>query len=333
MSDYLWDRSGPVDPVIVDLESRLAPLAFDTAARPLVVSAPHSVREQRSPSNARRMLRWTAAAVAACALVTTGVVLWHTRRLDWQPSRPWTVQGGGQWPVGATLPVAGNDVRVDVARLGVLSARPGAALTLEATGPQKHWLRLTRGSIDVRLWAPPGRVALHTPAGDVIDLGCTFALDVDDAGAAQLSVRTGWVNLQNDHGNSFVPAGASSRMTAERAPLVPLYDDATPDFRAAVRVLEGAPSTAIEADLHVVSGAARPRDALTLLMLSRVDGLPVDARARLLARAAVLQPPPSPDTVARVLAGDTEAFWAWYDALPLPSLKNWWRNWRDAFPR
>ena len=44
-------------------------------------------------------------------------------------------------------------------------------LTLEETGPRKHWLRLNRGSIDVRLWAPPGRVALHTPAGDVIDLG------------------------------------------------------------------------------------------------------------------------------------------------------------------
>ena len=62
----------------------------------------------------------------------------------------------------------------------------------------------------MRVWAPPGRVAVTTPAGDVIDLGCIFSLAVDDAGAAHLSVATGWVNLQNPHGNTFVPAGASA---------------------------------------------------------------------------------------------------------------------------
>ena len=62
------------------------------------------------------------------------------------------------------------------------------------------------------------------------DLGCIFSLAVDDAGAAHLSVATGWVNLQNPHGNTFVPAGASASMIADDAPEVPVYDDAPLTF-------------------------------------------------------------------------------------------------------
>jgi hypothetical protein len=68
-------------------------------------------------------------------------------------------------------------------------------------------------------------------------------------------------------------------------------------------------------------------------MLSDVDSLAPETRRGLLERAASLTPPPEPDTVSRVLGGDRDRFWAWYDSLPLPSLKNWWRNWRDIFPR
>ncbi len=329
MSEYLWDRSGVPAPEVVDLESRLAPLAFDPAARPLDLSAVTVT----PPRTGRRLLATMLVTAAAIALLVTGAVLWHDWRLDWAPSEAWVVHGGGRLAEGAPLPVPATGARLDIARLGVLSARPGTALMLESTGPRKHWLRMTRGSIDVRLWAPPGRVALHTPAGDVIDLGCIFSLDVEADGETRLQVHTGWVNLENAHGNTFVPAGASATMRADRAPLVPVYDDAPAKFRAAVRAIEAAPLAPAPDALARVTAEARPRDALTVLMLSDIEGLPRDPRTTLLRRLAEVQPPPSPQTVARVVAGDRDAFWTWFDSLPLPSLKNWWANWQDVFPR
>jgi hypothetical protein len=81
-------------------------------------------------------------------------------------------------------------------------------------------------------------VAVQTPAGDVVDLGCIFALSVDDAGVAHLSVRAGWVELENAFGSRAVPAGASASMSADRLPQVPVYDEAREVFKTAVRALE-----------------------------------------------------------------------------------------------
>lgn len=77
-----------------------------------------------------------------------------------------------------------------------MDIQPGTDLTLSDTRSRHHRLLMTRGTIDVRVWAPPGAVALHTPAGDVIDLGCVFRLVVDGAGS-HVRVETGWVQLDN----------------------------------------------------------------------------------------------------------------------------------------
>ena len=130
-----------------------------------------------------------------------------------------------------------------------------------------------------------------------------------------------------------MPPPCLSTMRADRAPLVPVYDDAPAKFRAAVRAIEAAPLAPAPDALARVTAEARPRDALTVLMLSDIEGLPRDPRTTLLRRLAEVQPPPSPQTVARVVAGDRDAFWTWFDSLPLPSLKNWWANWQDVFPR
>jgi hypothetical protein len=243
------------------------------------------------------------------------------------------VSGGGSFGVGSPLRVDNAPATVEIARLGILNAKPGTQLELNTTGPTQHRLTLSRGEIDVRVWAPPGRVGVHTPAGDVIDLGCIFSLAVDEDGAAHLTVHTGWVNLVNTHGNSFVPAGASASMMAEREPQVPLYDDASDTFKRAVRALESNTEVGDPSSIGTITQEARPRDAITLLLLSSIDGLDRNTRTALLETANKLQPAPTPDAVQRIVNGDAQLFWQWYDSLPLPSLKNWWANWRDLFPR
>ncbi len=330
-ADYLWDPAAPPDPDVRDIETRLAPLAFDPARRPLALPA---------PARRSRVRLVLAGALAAGVLLAAGLG-YYRWRLEWPAGQPWSVTArpadasqpavSQQLAVGQTLDVAAPLVsaHVDVARLGTIDAAAGTRLTVASTTARRHRLEMTSGTVDVRLWAPPGTVAIHTPAGDVMDLGCIFELTVEGE-LARLSVRTGWVQLNNGYGESLIPAGASSAMTADRRPLVPVYDDAAPDFAEAVRALERADGSAVD-PVATITREARPRDVLTVLLLAIRE--PPDARASLLARAAALAPPPDTVDLAAAAARDNDAIWRWIDSLPLPPVKSWWRNWRDALPR
>jgi hypothetical protein len=329
---YLWDRSGPIDPVVADLERRLSPLGFDPGRQPLV-----------SRPARRRLVRALVftGAIAAAVLLVTGLFVYRWR-LDWPANRAWSVatqtaagqpSPPAQLAVGQSLEVApSTSARIDVARLGTIDASPGTVLTLTSTDAQRHRVSMTRGSVSVRLWAPPGAVAIQTPAGNVRDLGCIFQLVVDDQGSARLSVETGWVQIDNRYGESLIPAGASSTMRADRRPLVPIYDDASSAFLTSVRALERADTDETRrAYVGTIGIAARPRDVLTLLMLAvRLPG--GDIRSALVDRAGALSPPPADVTLDAARADDA-ALWRWREALPLPPIKSWWRNWRDGLPR
>ena len=328
--DYLWDRSGPVDPAVADLERRLAPLAYDAAVKPLV-------RQASRPRRVRIVV--IAGTIAASLVVAAGFWFYHWR-LDWPADRAWTMllrstgqTATSQLQVGQPLAVPSpTSARIDVARLGTIDATAGTQLTLSSTDAKHHRLQLTQGTVDVRLWAPPGAVAFRTPAGDVIDLGCFFQLSVDLDGAAHLTVRSGWVQLDNAFGESLVPAGASSLMQADRRPFVPVYDDAPKGFGANVRAFERADTPDARLSyVRLITDQAREQDIVTLLMLAaRVDG---PARLQLLDASAKILPPPASIDLKAAASGDNEAVWKWIDALALPPVKGWWRNWRDAFPR
>ncbi len=328
--EYLWDGSGPVDPPVADLEARLAPLRFDPAARPLAV-----------PRGRRRPLRaiLLAGAIAASLLVAAGGWYYHWR-LEWPADRAWLVRvqpaapgGAGRsasLAVGESLQTIApaSASQIDIARVGTIDAAAGTDLTVASTNARRHRMLMERGTVDVRMWAPPGALAIHTPAGDVIDLGCVFQLTVE-GDTARLSVRTGWVELANGYGESLVPAGASSLMRPGGQPPVPVYDDAAAAFNTGVRAFEGGDTTG--AALSSIVAAARARDVPTILMLAARQSGP--DRAALVARAAVLAPPPVTANLAAVSVGDNDALWRWIDALPLPPVKSWWRNWRDGLPR
>jgi len=324
MSDYLWDRTGPVDPDVSALEARLKPLAFTPSALPLPPA-----REVRRPL--RFIVRL---ALAASIFLVAGLYGFHTWRLSWPDGRAWQVdRGASSLAPGSALTADDDGLRVAIARLGELEARPGTRLTLVSTTAERHRLALDRGEIDVRVWAPPGRVVVTTPAGSVVDLGCIFRLTVDEDQATRLRVSTGWVMLDNAYGEQSVPAGASSEMRHDRAPSVAVYDDATEAFRRAVREVEATAHAPVPALIQVVTSEARVRDAFTVITLARIDELPPATRAALLERVSVLHAPPSPDAITRILAGDDDMYWQWHDSLPLPALKNWWANWSDIFPR
>lgn len=311
---YLFDpRETPVGEVVA-MERALAPLRH----RPTPL--PRPAPRRRAPR-----LRWLAAAAALVpvALAGAGAWLW-----SWPAGKGWEVVEGPAetLPVGAALALPPREsLLVRVARIGWMRVEGGSDLTLLATSSNRHRLTLREGALHVGVWAPPGSVRVRTPAGEVADLGCEFLLEVR-GGATSVEVTSGWVQLENAWGESIVPAGASSRMTAERLPSVPVYRDADPSFQAAVRALErDGGGAAVDA----VVTTARPRDVLTLLVLAARGG---EGRETLVARAAELAPPSRGELADDALRGDRRAIWDWIGELPLPPPKRWLPNWRDRRP-
>ena len=323
---YLWDPTAPADPSVAEIERRLVPAQFDPLAHPLpAVELRDALRAERR----RPRLFWLprlAAAAAALAIACAGLAAW---RWTWPDGRPWQITTGAgaveQLTVGSTLRTGSSEsALVRVARIGTMQVGADTAVTLRSTTSNRHRLVLQDGSVRVRVWAPPFSVAFRTPAGEVSDLGCEFDLTVDGE-SSQVRVTSGWVQLENVHGETLVPAGASSVMSRGVRPAVPVFDDAAPGFLAAVREHERARGAAAD---QIVS-LARPRDVFTLLHLVQ-RGSP--DTVRLVEQSARLFPPPEGVDPARVAAGDRRALDRWMGALPLPNPKGTWLwNWRDGF--
>ena len=333
---YLWDPAAKPSAEVQAIERRLAPARFDPALRPLI-----------RPGTTRARHRMYGRPLFALAATVAILVMSASAFWSWRSS----------WPAGAAWPVTierdsspGKSVtsqlaldqplqldstasaQVAIARIGTMRLAPGSVLTVSETTSTRHRVLLNRGAANVRIWAPPGRFAFRTPAGNVIDLGCIFDLSVDADGTSRVHVDTGWVQMENGWGESLVPAGASSVMTAATRPGVPIFDDAAPEFATGVRAIErGADEAARNGTMDVVLRTARTRDVLTLLMLATTS--PASVRRPIIERAAQLFPPPPTISVNAIAEGDSDQLWRWYGTLDLPPSKSWWLNWRDALPR
>jgi hypothetical protein len=323
---YLWDPAETPAVEVTALEAGLVTLRFAPDATPLIL--PEAVAPRQ------RQFGWRTYLAAAAVVLLIGGASFVQWRLRWPSGQAWTVEADAseatrQLSVGTPLQLPkAEEARIRIARIGTLQLTGDARLTLEQTGGSRHRLGLERGTMHVRVWAPPSSVRIDTPSGDVIDLGCEFDLTVDGEGTSAVAVRSGWVLMANRVGESLIPAGAASEMRVDREPGAPVFTDASPEFVATVRALEtgrGVP------DLHVATivGSARARDLLTLLVLieRRAPG-----RERIAARAAELMPPPSGVSIDAILRGDSGGLQRWRDTLPLPAPKSWLRNWRDALP-
>lgn len=321
---YLWDPKAPPAPEVRALEADLAPLRY-------VPRPEGSIAWLTSRRVLVRRAAWYALA-AAVLLLVTGAAIW-TWRLSWPEGRPWAARAAAatapaSLAVGIPLTLAAGDRAVfDVARIGQMAVRGDARLTLLSTQGSRHRLTLDKGSAHVRVWAPPMSVVIRTPAGEVIDLGCEFEVSVEPD-RTTVRVRSGWVQIENGHGETLVPAGATAESRPDRPPAVPVFDDATAAFIAAVRALESGAATPAAA-VQTIAAEARVRDVYTLLLLVARGTPGSDA---ILARAAELSPPPRDVTVNGILRGDRASLWRWSDSLPLPPTKSWLRNWRDGLP-
>jgi hypothetical protein len=322
--DYLWDRSGDPDRDVEDLEHLLRVLRH----RPVPLDLDRSVTGARPGRPVRRMRPWVPLAMAAALVVAAGASLvWFERaRSAWtvEPVRGVTSVASERLNDSTRLHAdqwletgAASSARLMDPNVGLVEIGPATRVRLVRTAAGQHRFALSRGSLLVHVWAPPGEFYVETPAATAVDLGCVYSLDVDAGGTARLHVLIGWVGVRNRGVESLVPAGATCITMRGHAPGTPRFDDVSTTFADALSALDAGDVSARHAALDALLPEARPRDAVTLWhLLSRLDRASAE---RVYDRLAAVSPPPPQVRRDRILAGDREALDAWWDSFGVGS--------------
>jgi hypothetical protein len=308
--DYLWDRSGDVDPEIERLERLLSPLKHDAPLDEL------RLRRKRS------RLPIIIGAITAIAATVTLLLWWRSgpgvTACSGGVGMAFTAKSGevgcqdetlarGVLPIGGTLDTRTNAAELVIADIGRAELGPNTRVRLDVTQQDRHQLFLERGRMHARVVAVPRVFSVGTPSANVTDLGCEYTLEVDDAGAGSIRVITGMVELENQGAIVVVPAGAHARLLAGRRAGLPLDERASPELAAAVRAYEDRASDALA---RVLAAPLAKRDAITLANLARVA--PVAQQRSVLERLAALHPAPQDTTVDEALA-DPDLLTMWFD--------------------
>lgn len=324
--DYLWDRTGSVDPDVARLEELLRPYGH----RGTLPGLPARARRTRNAfvTAARRVLA-TAAAVVIATFVWLGWGVWTggwsvqtvagVPRLDGV-----SLEGDGVLRRGGQLVTDGaSRARIAVGRIGLVDVGPDTRLRLVSAGGRDHRLSLERGTIHAQISAPPRIFFVDTPSAVAIDLGCAYTLHVDDTGAGLLRVTHGWVEFDFNGRSAFIPQGAVGATRPGVGPGTPRFEDAASGFAEALLVLDfsALDDAARPAALQLILAGARSRDALTLWhLLSRGTAA---EREQVYDRLAALAPPPAGVTRDAIRAGDQHALRAWWDSFRFDGT-SWW---------
>jgi len=333
MSGQLWDKSGPPDPEVAELEQSLAPLQLRATTAPAELWARCAAERRRAQWWRRRALVWSS--IAACLVVALFAAKTWTR-LGERPTSWSVTEMGGRVELGGNAattaarlnlgqPIrtgSGAHATIEAADFGQVEVKPDSEMTIVETGEHAQRMDLRQGRIHALIWAPPREFVVDTPSANAIDLGCQYDLSVDPSGNGFLRVETGWVAFQFHGKESFIPAGAACRTSRSKGPGIPFFEDSNPPLRDALERYELTGGRAALAD---VLKNAREHDGLTLWhLLTRVED---GDRATVFDRFASIVKLPASVNREKALRGDRATLDACWDALQLDSA-DWWREWK-----
>jgi len=331
--DYLWDGSGEPDPEVQKLEQLLAPLRYRRPA-PEIDLRP----EPASPSRRRFRLDLRIAGAAACLVLAAAAGWWLLREKPYYE----VVRLEGSARVGAEeLGAVGrlqtgqwlttddfSRARIHIGDLGDVEIEANTRIQLVRASVAEQRLRLQRGVLHARIWAPPGSFLVDTPFAQVVDLGCAYTLAIGADGTGMLRVTSGWVAFEHRGRESFVPAGALCRAHPDLGPGTPYRSDASALLQSALEDVdldEGKRTGALVA----VLAEARPEDSLTLWHL--LSGTAGKDRAAVYDRLAQLSAPPPGVTRLGILSLNREMLDLWWNQLGLGDTA-FWRQWKGPWP-
>jgi hypothetical protein len=244
------------------------------------------------------------------------------KRLDGAPKiGSEQISNNGRLAIGEWLETdGGSRAQIDVASIGNVDVEENSRVRLLQTRDDEHRLELVRGKMSARIWAPPRLFFVDTPSAVAADYGCAYTLEVKDDGGSLLHVTSGWVQMETKDRESMVPAGASCETRPGVGPGTAYFDDASPDFRAALTKVDFEHDPAVRsAALTSVLDQARPRDTITLWYLFK--GSQGKDRERLYDKLATFVPPPPGVTREGILQSDEKMTSQW-----LALLESTWTN-------
>lgn len=339
---YLWDKSGPPDAEIVELERTLA--EFRYVAKPVDDRARNVSGGWTAPVSPLRLGRWVLVTAAIAAALFVGFLAVRSR-FQWRPGHAWKVSavaGGpvvesvairdvGELRVGQILETdTRSRARLEIGNIGTLTVGPNSRVRLLATRTRHHRIALDYGSIEARTWAPPFTFAIDTASSSLFDLGCAFTLRMDREGFGLVRVDAGWVQFELGDQQSVVPAGAEAITRPKLGPGTPCFQDARPEFKTALATFDTSPegSDTRARAIDVLLASARPRDTITLMsLLPKVDR---PQRERMLDVLARFVPLPEGVNRGQILDLQMKAMDRYWRELGLGNPKSWLMHWRDV---
>lgn len=242
-------------------------------------------RPARKP-NARTFLpafgwvRWATVSAAVVLFVTVGVIVyrnygphaWGVKVTDEMPQLSGaTITRDARLAVGETLVTnATSRAVISVGEIGQVEVEPNSSVRLVRANKTEQRLALDHGQLHATIKAPPRIFFVDTPSAEAVDLGCEYTLKVDEANRTFLHVILGWVMLQRDGRESYVPRDAMCETRPGIGPGTPYFDDASDELRAALAKydFENGGTDA----LNVILNEARERDTFTLWhLIQRTD--------------------------------------------------------------
>jgi len=344
--DYLWDRSGEPDPEIQHLETLLGKFRHDS---------PTPVFPQIVPERPGAVFPWRlrlfpalAAAAVGMAAIAAVTFLLHRTQPTSTPIAGWDVsdvqgtprigrktisekEGVSHLGIGQTLETdAQSRASLQAEDTGKIEVDPGTRLRLLSMGSGLKRIALDRGTIRAFIWAPPGQFVVDTPSAVTVDLGCAYALQVDDSGAGMVRTSLGWVGFKLQGHESFIPAGAACATRPKVGPGTPYFEDSSAPFRSALARFDFEDTTGQQRaqDVTIILREARNRDALTLWhLLARVDD---QHRVLVYDRLSQLVPPPAAVTKEGILRLDRPMLDLWWNQLGFDDISVW-RHWERSW--
>jgi len=304
--------------------------------------------EKRTASAARSPVVWmwqSKVAAAVLVLVASMGAFWiYKNRSSHDVHKPsWLVKrvegapkigneqisNNGRLAIGEWLETdGGSRAQIDVASIGNVDIEENSRVRLLQTRDDEHRLELVRGKMSARIWAPPRLFFVDTPSAVAADYGCAYTLEVKDDGGSLLHVTSGWVQMESKDRETMVPAGASCETRPGVGPGTAYFDDASPEFRAALTKVDFEHDAAVRsAALASVLDQARPRDTLTLWYLFK--GSEGKDRERLYDKLATFVPPPQGVTREGILQSDEKMTSQWLARLEL----TWTNGGGKMFPK
>ncbi len=190
--------------------------------------------------------------------------------------------------IGGTLETdSKSTARLAVSDIGRVDIAPNSKVKVVRSSEREQRMELERGRMSAEIVAPPRLFIVDTPSAAAVDLGCAYTLDVDDNGNSRLRVTSGYVALEGNDVESFVPAGAFCESRKGKRIGTPFFETASAQLKSALSDLDFAKggNTAID----IILREAKRKDTLTLWHL--IARVPEERRAEIIARIQQLVEP------------------------------------------